>query len=62
MTVGVNLRIYIMEYFFGNRLAYIVKNPNERFLKDLRDMNIQPQSTSYLYANNTNNSEIIISR
>lgn len=48
--------------FFGNRLAYIVKNPNERLLKDLREFNMQPQSTSYLYANNTNSSEIIISR
>lgn len=48
--------------FFGNKTAYIIKNPNERFLKDLRDMSMQPQSTSYLYANNTNSSEIIISR
>lgn len=49
--------------FFGNKLAYIVKNPNERLLKDLREFNMQPQSTSYLYFNNADDAdEIIIAR
>lgn len=48
--------------FFGNKPAYILKNPNERFLKDLSEMYMQPQSTSYLYFNNADDAEIIIVR
>lgn len=37
--------------FFGNRLAYICKHPNERFQSDLKNRRMRPQKTAGDYIN-----------
>ncbi len=43
--------------FFGNRLAYLIQNPSDKFYEDLKNHNMRPVRTAGIYMRNLENGE-----